>query len=242
MSEGTVYQEALRRLRLLSLPPPFAHQVLEALESGRPGPLPLLYEAGAEAGLAPPVLQTRGAGIYFGFCAARLAAPAVRFGAPLFGEGPRVQYLLQNLAFSTLTHEHARVPQHVLEEATRLLASAVVSPALSTPVEAWTAPVFRRVAQGLAGVQWAAYLRLLWAGTAMEDAAEAAGQNLGIAAHVAEDIRARAPRFYAMPEEDQRQVAAWGREAAEDLRRHGLRCLDAALRRLEPSLPEEGTP
>jgi hypothetical protein len=81
------------------------------------------------------------------------------------------------------------------------------------------------------------YLRLLWAGTRLAERS-AAGHGLGIAAHVAEDIRSKDPRFFSMPEADQREVVRWARAEMNSVRRQGLRCLDAAIRRIDPILPE----
>jgi hypothetical protein len=55
---------------------------------------------------------------------------------------------------------------------------------------------------------------------------------------VVEDIRSRDARFTSMPREDRNVVVGWARAATDSLRRQDLRCLDAALRRIEPILPE----
>ncbi|MFP2927013.1 hypothetical protein ACLESO_17790, partial [Pyxidicoccus sp. 3LG] len=78
----------------------------------------------------------------------------------------------------------------------------------------------------------------LWAGTVLEPRAPEAGRALGVAAHVVEDIRSNDVRFTSMPSEDRNAVVGWARDAAEALRRQDLRCLDAALRRIEPIFPE----
>ncbi len=242
MSGGALYQEALRTLRRLALPEVSERDVLAALEAAQPGPLALFYEAGAEAGLPREALLTRGAGLFLSFCAGNLADDLIDgectyHDAPL-RVGPCVQFILQNLAFATLCGARARLPGPVLEEAFRTLAVAAGPQALEVRARAWTAPLFRQVAEGIAGQQWAAYLRVLWAGTVLEPRAAAAGRALGVAAHVAEDIRSRDARFTRMPEEDRHDVVSWARAAVQDLRRQDLRCLDAALRRIEPLLLE----
>ncbi|WP_224368595.1 hypothetical protein [Hyalangium versicolor] len=239
MSGGAIYQEALRVLRRLGLPEAAERDVVAALEAAQPGPLALLYEAGMEAGLARETLLIRGAGIFLSFAAGNLAddlsdGDCTYYAHPL-RVGPYVQFLLQNLAWSTLAR--AQVPEEVLAEAARGLAEAAGPQALEVRTQAWTAPLFRRVAEGLAGQQWASYLRLLWAGTPLADRS-VAGHGLGIAAHVAEDIRSRDPRFFSMPEADQREVVRWARAGMDGVRRQRLRCLDAALRRIDPILPE----
>ncbi|MCP3065674.1 hypothetical protein LXT21_43595 [Myxococcus sp. K38C18041901] len=242
MSGGALYQEALRVLRRLELPDASERDVLAALEAAQPGPLPLFYEAGAEAGLERSVLTARGVGLFLSFCAGNLADDLIDgdctyYDAPL-RVGPCAQFLLQNLAWATLAEPHAGVPLNVLEDGARMLALAAGPQALEVRAHEWTAPLFRRVAEGIAGRQWAAYLRVLWAGTRLEERAVQVGLALGVAAHVAEDIRSRDTRFTSMPVEDRLTVVTWARHAAESLRAQDLRCLDAALRRIEPILPE----
>ena len=239
MSGGAIYQEALRVLRRLSLPTLAERDVVTALEAAQPGPLALLYEAGVEAGLRRETLLVRGSGIFLSFAAGNLADDLSDGECGYFTHparvGPYVQFLLQNLAWATLAQ--AQVPGEVLAEAARELAEAAGPQALEVRTREWTAPVFQQVAEGLAGQQWAAYLRLLWAGTSLADRS-AAGHDLGIAAHVAEDIRTRDPRFFSMPAADQLEVVRWARAGMDGVRRQGLRCLDAALRRIDPILPE----
>ncbi|MCP3099308.1 hypothetical protein LZ198_10535 [Myxococcus sp. K15C18031901] len=242
MSGGAMYQEALRALRRLELPDVSERDVLTALEEAQPGPLPLFYEAGAEAGLERDVLVARGVGLFFSFCAGNLADDLIDGDCTYYvfplRDGPCVQFLLQNLAFASLTEPRARVPPGALAEGARLLAVAAGPQAQEVRVREWTAPVYRRVAEGIAGLQWAAYLRMLWADTRLEGRAVAVGQALGAAAHVAEDIRTHDRRFTSLPPEDRDAVVAWARAATEALRAWDLRCLDAALRRIEPILPE----
>lgn len=239
MSGGSIYQEALRTLRRLELPEQAERDVMAALEAAQPGPLGLLYEAGTEAGLRREALLTRGSGIFLCFAAGNLAddlcdGECTYYASPL-QVGPYVQFLLQNLAWATLAR--AELPGEVLAQAAQALALAAGPQALEVRAQQWTAPLFQRVAEGLAGQQWAAYLRLLWAGTPLAPHAPA-GRGLGIAAHVAEDIRSGDARFFSMPEADQREVVRWARAGLEGVRRQGLRCLDAALRRIDPILPE----
>jgi hypothetical protein len=239
MSGGAIYQEALRVLRRQELPETAERDVVAALEAAQPGPLSLLYEAGAEAGLRRETLLARGAGIFLSFTAGNLADDLIDGECGYYMQpvrvAPYVQFLLQNLAWATLAR--ASMPEAVLAEAARGLAVAAGPQGLEVRTQAWTAPLFRQVAEGLAGRQWEAYLRLLWAGTPLADQS-VVGCGLGVAAHVAEDIRSKDRRFFSMPEEDQREVVRWARAAMEGVRRQRLKCLDAALRRIDPILPE----
>ncbi len=238
MSAGAVFQEALRALRQQGLPEEAERDVLAAMEAGRPGPLALLYAAGAEVGLARPVLLRRAAGLFFCSCAANLAddladGECTYLEAPQ-RVGPAVQFALQSLCFATLAL--AEVPTPVLAEVAGAMVTAAGLQVLEVRTATWTAPRFQQVVEGIAGQQWALYLRVLWEGTARAARAVAVGRSLGVAAHVAEDIRSGDARFHGMPEEDRREVLAWARGAAQAVRQEGLRCLDAVLRTVEPVL------
>jgi len=222
MSAGAIYQETLRMLRRQRLPAPAERDVVAALEAAQPGPLVLLYEAGMEAGLRRELLLPRAAGIFLGFAAGNLADDLCDGECGYFEEparvGPYVQFLLQNLAWATLAR--TELPERVLADAATCLALAAGPQALEVRTRQWTAP-----------------LHLLWAGTRLEAKAPV-GHGLGIAAHVAEDIRSRDLRFFSMPGPDQREVMRWAQAAVERVRGQRLRCLDAALRRIEPILQE----
>jgi len=239
MSGGAIYQETLRVLRRLDLPEVAEQDVLAALEAARPGPLGLLYAAGREARLSNEVMLARGAGIFLSFAAGNLADDLCDGECGYYSEpvrvGPYVQFLLQNLAWATLAQ--AQVPEQALAQAAQGLAQAAGPQGLEVRTRQWTAPLFRQVAEGIAGQQWAMYLRLLWEGSRLAEHAMV-GRWLGIAAHVAEDVRSRDVRFFSMPEADQREVVRWARAAVVDVRLRGLRCLEGTLERIEQLLPE----
>ena len=240
MSAGAVFREALRALSRHALPEEAERDVLVALEAGRPGPLALLYAVGAEAGLEREVLLRRAAGLFFCACAANLADDLADGECTYYAEpqrvGPGVQFALQSLCFATLARAEVAAP--VLAEAASAMVTAAGLQGLEVHTPTWTAPVYQRVAEGIAGKQWALYLRVLWEGTALAERALAVGQHLGVAAHVAEDLRSGDSRFLGMSEEDRREVRTWAREAAETVRREGLASLDAVLRTVEPLLTE----
>jgi hypothetical protein len=244
MSAGVVFQEALRVLSACELPEEAERDVLVALEAGRPGPLALLYAAGAEAGLERALLLRRAAGLYFCFCAANLADDLADGDCTYYAEpvrtAPGVQFALMGLCTATVAQ--AQVPAPVLAEMARAQVAMAGLQALEVRTREWTAPVYRRVAEGIAGQQWALYLRVLWEGTALAERAAGVGRSLGVVAHVAEDLRSGDARFCGMPEEDGREVLAWIRSSADALRQEGLRCLDAVLRTVEPVLRESSAP
>jgi hypothetical protein len=236
MSAGAVFQEALRALRRYGLPDEAERDVLVTLEAGRPGPLALLYAAGAEAGLGREVLLRRSAGLFFCACAANLADDLADGECTYLAEpwrvGPGVQFALQSLCFAALLW--AELPAAVLAEVADAMVIAAGLQVLEVHTPTWTAARYEQVAEGIAGKQWALYLRVLWEGTALAERAVEVGRNLGVAAHVAEDIRSGDPRFHGMPEEDQHEVLAWARAAVDTVRHTSLHSLDAVLRTVEP--------
>lgn len=102
----------------------------------------------------------------------------------------------------------------------------------------WRAPVFREVAEGIAGRQVSAYLQILWHDTWLADRAVAVGMNVGLVVLVREDIRSGDPRYTTLPKADKREVLAWAMKAMQALRKENLRCLDALLQTIEPILKE----
>jgi hypothetical protein len=240
MSAGAIFQEALRILNRQHLPRVSQQDLLAVLEACRPGPLAFLYEAGAEAGLGHQQLLTRAAAIYFNYCAGHLADDLsdgdCTYLAEPFRTGPCAQAILQTLFFSTLVE--ADLPQPALSAATQELVAAVGLQHVEVRTQQWTAPVFREVAEGIAGRQWSAYMQILWCGTVLTGRAAAVGMNAGLVALVVADMRSGDFRYTTLPAADKREVVTWAVAAAQTLRQENLRCLDALVREVDPVLKE----
>ena len=240
MSAGAIFQEVLRVLNRQSLPEVSQRDLLAALEAGRPGPLAFLYEAGAEAGLPYQKLLTRAMAIYFNFCAGNLADDLMDGDCTYLSEpfqlGPCVQYILQTLCFRTLVE--AELPGPTLAAATQELVTAAGQQLIEVRTRQWSAPVFREVAEGIAGRQWSAYLQILWCDTTLASRAVTVSMNAGLAGHVVKDISSGDPRYTTLPEADKHEVVTWAVAAARALREEKLRCLDALLRTIDPVLKE----
>ncbi|MBI3304258.1 MAG: hypothetical protein HYZ72_19510 [Deltaproteobacteria bacterium] len=240
MSAGAIFQEALRVLNRQHLPEVSQRDLLAALEAGRPGALAFLYEAGAEAGLPYQKLLTRATAIYFNFCAGNLADDLMDGDCTYLSEpfriGPCVQFILQSLCFDTLME--AALRGSTLSSALRDLVAAGGQQLVEVRTQQWNAPLFREVAEGIAGRQWSAYMQILWCNTPLANRAATIGMNAGIAAHVVKDFQSQDPRFTTMLEADKREIIAWATAAAQALREEHLRCLDALLRTIDPVLQE----
>src|SRR6266704_4608989 len=158
-----IFREVLSILSRQHLPEISQRDLLAALNAGRLGPLPFLYEAGVEAGLPEQKLLTRAAAIYLNFCAGNLADDLIDGDCTYLSEpfrlGPCVQFILQNLFFHVLAE--ADLPTQTLSSVTRELAVAAGPQLIEVRTRQWTAPVYRQVAEGIAGRQWSAYLQIL---------------------------------------------------------------------------------
>jgi len=240
MSAGAIFQEALRVLNRQHLPEVSQHDLLAALEAGRPGPLAFLYEAGLEAGLSHQQLLTRATAIYFNFCAGNLADDLMDGDCTYLSEpfqiGPCVQFILQTLCLHTLIE--AELPYPVLASATRELVMAAGQQLVEVRTRQWSARVFHEVAEGIAVRQWSAYLQILWCDTTLASRATAVSLNAGLAGHIVKDIRTADPRYTTLSEADKHEVVTWAVAAVEALREERLRCLDALLLTIDPVLKE----
>ena len=236
----TVFLQALDILSRQPLPEISQGDVLAALNAGRLGPLPFLYEAGVEAGLPHQTLLARAVAIYFNFCAGNLADDLMDGDCTYLSEpfrlGPCVQYILQTLCFQTLTE--ADLPSHVLSSFAKDLVVAAGQQLIEVRTQQWNAQLFRQVAEGIAGRQWSAYMQILWCDTPLANRAAAIGMNGGVTAHVVKDIQSHDSRYTTMPEADKREIVAWAMAATQALREEHLRCLDAMLLTIDPVLQE----
>jgi hypothetical protein len=231
VSAGAIFQEALRVIRRQDYPEECERDLMAVLEAGRKGPLALLYEAGYEAGLDRATLLGRCAALFLGFCAGNLADDLADGEAGYLAEpfrlGPGAQYLLMSLCFAELAS--AGLPASALERGARTLARSSAQQQVEVRTKEWTAARYRQVGESIAGLQWQAYLYLLWHGTPLEPLAAEIGAAGGFAGFVIGDLRSRDPRLVGMPPEDRAQVMGWTEEALAALRAHPLRVVQAIL-------------
>ena len=82
----------------------------------------------------------------------------------------------------------------------------------------------RSVTDGIAGSQWSAYLRVIWAGTRMEQLSSDVARNFGRVALLAGDITTADPRYNTLPRADRRSVL---RDALTSL--HALESVDTQI-------------
>src|SRR5690606_32530487 len=114
---------------------------------------------------------------------------------------PYVQFLLQNLGWAELAA--AGLSAGALQRMGVELARGAGPQALEVRTRSWTAPLYREVAEGIAGRQWAAYLTALFDGTPAEARAATQGLSMGIVAHTVEDVRSGDTRFFSLSPAEQ---------------------------------------
>lgn len=231
MSGGAIFQEALRIVRRHELPAACEADLLAVLKAGRPGPLVLLYEAGHEAGLSHDAVLARATPLYFVFCAGNLADDLADGEAGYLEEpirlGPGVQYLLHSLCFAELAA--AGLPSSAIERGARLLARSSAHQQIELRTHTWTAARYREVGEAIAGLQWRAYLELLWHGTPLEPLAAEIGPAAGFAGFVVGDVRKNDRRLETLSPGDRAQVMTWLEAALTSLSAHPLRSAHAIM-------------
>jgi hypothetical protein len=244
MSAGVVFQETLRILNRQQFPEASRRDLLAVLEAALPGPLAFLYDAGAEAGLPRHTLITRAVAIYIKYCVVNLCDDLSDGDCTYLSDpvriGPCAQFLLQTLFFHLLAE--MELPKSVVAAVTRDIVIGAGFQDVELRTSQWTASLYREVADGIAGRQWAAYLQILWCGTPLAERAATIGMNLGRAVLGWEDIGSHDPRYTTLTEADKGEVVAWATTAAHALRGENLRCLDAVLRTIDPVLEAHSSP
>jgi hypothetical protein len=239
MSAGGVFQAALRLINRQELSVEANRDVLPVLEAARrKGPLAFLWAAATEAGLDTAQAFARTGALYVGFCAGNLCDDLIDGECTYLPEplrqGPSLQYLLQNVMVKGLLA--AGLPGSAIEAAAAQLARSASYSHLEIRTKSWTAPVYRLVAEEIAGRQWAAHLSLLWWATPLAPRAEAIAQRLAIVGHVAEDIRSSDVRLTSLGPAEHAEVLGWARAAADELRSEQLDCVRAVLAGVDPVL------
>lgn len=238
MSAGALFQEILRVVVQQRLPDVSQQDVVCALEAARPGPLEFLYEAGREARLTTRAIVARAAPIYFIFSAANLSDDLsddeCTYLANPHRVGPCSQLTLEVLFLQTVLK--LGLPGRVMSKVSRELIDATGSQHLELTTKQWSAPLFRKVAEGIAGRQWSAYLQILWSGTSLAGRAKSIGTGMGIGAHVMTDIKSADPRFTTLTDPEKREIVNWALGKVRRLRGEHLQCIDAVLMTIVPVL------
>jgi hypothetical protein len=239
MSGPAVFQEALRLLCQQQLPPVAHSDVHAVLEFHRQSaPLQFLYDAGLEAQLPNDAIIARSGAIFLCYCAGQVADDLADDECTYLElpsqTGPVAQFILQNLFFGALLD--AGLPSAAVSAAASDLVRGAGPQHIEVRTKTWTLARAQQVAEGISGCQFSAYLRLLFHGTPLEGRAPAVGRALGLAAHIAMDVRTDDARFTTLSVDERRDLIRWAVVALEQVRAEGLLCTRLALSDIEPVL------
>jgi hypothetical protein len=115
-----------------------------------------------------------------------------------------VVLILHSLFVAGLRDLH--LPPDVEGQVLQDVVAAEKAQVLETISTSWDATRLRIVTDGIAGSQWSAYLRVIWAGTRMEQLSSDVARNFGRVALLAGDITTADPRDNTLPRADRRSV------------------------------------
>ncbi len=207
----------------------------KALSAARPANLQYFWEIGCDAGLQKQVLTARCMALFFLFAWANLTDDLVDGDGAYLEDperyGPIVLYLLRCLADQVALGE-GQVAASAWSALNQRLVFCATLGLEEVQQKPWDEARWLAVARGIAGAQHAAYLRLLWEGTAWESISEEIGEDVGLLSQYYHDQQSGDPRLCSLPASDlsavsalmkQRAKALWWRAKKADIR--GLRLL-----------------
>lgn len=212
MSEGAVYREALTWIVALELEPSAQRDLVRCLDAARGGPLGFLYAASVEAGVDAARARARAAGSFLSFAAGNLADDLADgdcdYLEPALRVAPCAQFALQNAAWSLWCGE-GDVDRDTLRVIGRDLVRAASMQHVEVRAARFDGATTRRIAAAMGGLQYAAYLRAAWSGSALAARAGEVGEALGTAGFVAEDLRSEDPRITTLPAGERDALVQW---------------------------------
>jgi hypothetical protein len=132
--------------------------------------------------------------------------------------GPGILFLLSTLSTLPLMRSDLKIEDVSLVAIG--LARAASGQSLEVRGHTRSALEYLQVADLIAGAQYCAYFRLIWAGTALEVHAERVGALLGRLAIIYTDLASHDPRLVELPPEDSHEVRRTARLSLADLRNY----------------------
>ena len=110
-----------------------------------------------------------------------------------------------------------------------MLALSAAQQQVEVRTREWNAQRYRQVGEAIAGMQWHAYLYLLWHGTPLESRAAEIGADAGFVGLVIGDLRSNDARLVGMAPDDRAEIMRLLDVAVLRLRAHPLRSVTAIL-------------
>jgi hypothetical protein len=194
------------RLASLRLDVEVDRLVVRALKAAAPETRRMLLKAGLDAGLGREDAINRAATCFLTSAAFNLSDDLSDGDCDYLPRAPAqaVVLILSSLFAAGLLD--LDLPPDVEAQVLQDLVAAEEAQILETITTSWDASRLRTVTDGIAGAQWSAYLRVMWAGTHMEQSSTDVGRNFGRVALLAGDIIAADPRYTSLPGADRRPV------------------------------------
>ena len=224
MSSVEVMRRAFGRLAALRLDIEVDRLVVRALRAAAPEARQVLVQAGLDGGLRREDAINRAATCFFTSSAFNLSDDLSDGDCDYLPPAPAqaVVLILHSLFVAGLRDLH--LPPDVEGQVLQDLVAAEEAQVLETISTSWDATRLRIVTDGIAGSQWAAYLRVMWAGTRMEQLSSEVARNFGRVALLAGDIMTADPRYTTLSGADRRSVL---KDALTSL--HALESIDTQI-------------
>lgn len=239
MSGVEVVRRAFGRLAALRLDIEVDRLVVRALRAAAPGTGHVLVQAGKDAGLCHEDTIDRAATCFLAFSAFNLSDDLSDGDCDYIPPAPAqpVVLILHSLFVAGLRDLDLTpdVEAQVLQD----LVAAKAAQVLETISTSWDATRLRIVTDGIAGSQWSAYLRVMWAGTRMEHLSSDVARNFGRVALLTGDITTADPRYHTLPGADRRCVLEEALTSLHALKLVDIQLAQSAVAECEPVLAEE---
>ena len=224
MSSVEVMRRAFGRLAALRLDIEVDRLVVRALRAAAPEARQVLVQAGLDGGLRREDAINRAATCFFTSSAFNLSDDLSDGDCDYLPPAPAqaVVLILHSLFVAGLRDLH--LPPDVEGQVLQDLVATEEAQVLETISTSWDATRLRIVTDGIAGSQWAAYLRVMWAGTRMEELSSEVARNFGRVVLLAGDITTADPRYTTLSGADRRSVL---KDALTSL--HALESIDTQI-------------
>lgn len=213
--------------------------VIRAINAAAPGPGQALLNAGLATGFSDEVILARASTAFLNFAAFNLSDDLSDGDCVYLSpdEAAAVLLILGNIFFAAM--RTLGLPEEAENQILDDLLAAEEAQVLEITTTAWGAERLTKVTDGIAGRQWAAYLKLLWTGTPLASRADRIARALGRVGLLAGDIRTGDERYTQLAVADRHVVVEQALAGVGDLEAEQLSFLQPTLEASAPVLLEE---
>jgi hypothetical protein len=236
---AAVVRRCYGRVARLRLHVDVERAVIRAINAAAPGPGQALLNAGLETRLREDVVLARASTAFLNFAAFNLSDDLSDGDCTYLpsDEAAAVVLILDNVFFSAM--RTLGLAEGVEDEIVADLLAAEEAQVLEIKTTAWGAERLTAVTDGIAGRQWSAYLKLLWAGTPLAPRADSIARGLGRVGLLAGDIRTGDARYTGLAVADRQVVLEQALAGVRELEAEQLSFLGPTLAASTPVLLEE---